>query len=67
MRFFRDSAKEKMHGMIDIAIIMSAKEYVDDDNRYWEKVDEIRAFEDETETKLTEIYTKWYERYLSNV
>lgn len=53
--------------MIDIAIIMSAKEYVDDDNRYWEKVDEIRAFEDETETKLTEIYTKWYERYLSNV
>lgn len=65
MRFFRDSAQGKLHGMIDISIVMSAKEYVNDDNKYWEKVSEIRSYEEEKEKEIDDIYNDWYYKYLT--
>lgn len=65
MRFFRDTALGKLHGMIDISIIMSAKEYVNDDNRYWEKVSEIRSYEEEKESEISDIYNDWYYKHLT--
>lgn len=64
MKAYRTMSQAKLSAIIDMTIVMYAKEYVDDDNAYWAKVDEIRAYESEKEARLTEVFLSWYEEYL---
>lgn len=67
MKSYKMMSLGKLRGIIDMTINIYASELVNDDNAYWEKVSEIRAYEDDIDAKLTEIYTNWLERYLNNV
>lgn len=66
MKSYKMMSTGKLRGIVDMTISIYACEFVNDDNAYWEKVNELRAYEDDIDTKLTKIYTKWYEEYLTN-
>lgn len=66
MKSYRMMSCGELNGIIETAVCVYATEIGGDDVKYWEKISEIRLYESETESKLTEIYTKWYRKYLEN-
>lgn len=66
MESYRTRACGKLQGIIETTIAMYAAEYVNDDNAYWQKANELRTYQDEIETRIKEIFFNWYEEYLNN-
>ena len=66
MRSYRTTSHGRLHGIVETTIKIYACEFVNDENAYWEKVKDLRSYEDKVETKITEIFSKWYSEYLYN-
>lgn len=66
MRSYRMISHGRLNGIVETTINIYACEFVNDDNAYWEKIKDLRSHEDKVETKITEIFSKWYSEYLNS-
>ena len=66
MESYRTRACGKLQGIIEMTISIYAAEYVNDDNAYWQKTEELRTYEDEIEKRITKVFLDWYEEQLNN-
>lgn len=67
MKSYNSASHGRLHGIVETTINIYACEFVNDDKAYWEKVKDLRAYEDKIEIKLAEIFTKWYNEYLNRL
>lgn len=65
MESYRSMAQGKLGGIIDTAICVYACELGGNNEEFWAKVHEIRAYEEEIDSKITKIFLSWYDKYLN--
>lgn len=67
MKSYMNMATGKLRGVIDMAICMYACELANESEAYWTKIHEVREYERETDSKITDVFSEWYESYLESV